>query len=123
MNTKIKMIRWSLMVWLICGLLIAAPPAANVDPAIPQLSLADKEAFLLNAKILKKWHTPRGVANPWQAILDDGKMRHDASIQTIDVAKPSYETPRGTEFHFRDTYKYNVAQGGQTERCRHLVGR
>ncbi len=104
-----KPIKWSRMICLVFGLLIASLAAPNESSATPQLSPAEKEAFLLHAKIVKKWHTPRGVANPWQATLDDGTLRHDGHIQTIDVTKPSYQTPRGTEFNFRDTYKYNIA--------------
>ena len=99
-----------LLVWFILGLPITVAAAVNDQPAsTPKLSLAEKEAFLRNAKIVKKWHTPRGSVNPWQAILDDGKMRHDAHIQAIEVSKPSHETPRGTEYNYRDSYKYNIA--------------
>lgn len=80
----------------------------EVSPS-PSLTLAEKEAFLLKARIVQKWHTPRGVAYPWQAILDDGQMQHDAHIQTVEVSKASYQTKRGIEFNFRDSYKFNIA--------------
>ena len=101
------------MVWFVLGLPITVAAAVNDQPAsTSKLSLAEKEAFLLNAKIVKKWHTARGSVNPWQATLDDGKMRHDAHIQAIEVSKPSHETPRGTEYNYRDSYKYNIAAYG-----------
>ena len=36
-------------------------------------------------------------------------MTHDASIQTIDEYKTEFKSNRGTEFNFRDTWRYNVA--------------
>ncbi len=81
----------------------------SVSAMAAELTQAEKEAFLRNARIVKKWHTPRGVANPWQAILDDGTMQHDAHIQTVDVRKDTHQTARGVEFDFRDSYKYNIA--------------
>src|SRR5712692_335813 len=98
---------------LACGTvsLWVGPALAQDKPAgaAPKLSLAEKEAFLLNAKVISQKNLSRGVTNSRQALLDDGKLRHDAHIQTIDVSKPSYQTQRGTELNFRDTYKYNMA--------------
>ena len=62
----------------------------------PKLSLAEKEEFLLNAKIIKQTNLSKGVTNSRQATLDDGKLRHDAHIQTVDISKASYQTQRGT---------------------------
>ncbi len=108
--TASKCIRWTMSIWLLFTLLLA-PVVADEGPATinPKLGLAEKEAFLLNARIVKKWHTPRGSVNPWQAILDDGKLQHDAHIQTIEISKPLYQTTRGVERDFRDSYKYNIA--------------
>src|SRR5713226_10142211 len=98
---------------LACGavFLWVGPALAQDGPAAgaPKLSLADKEAFLLNAKVISQKNLSKGVTNSRQALLDDGKFRHDAHIQTIDVSKSSYQTQRGTELNFRDTYKYNMA--------------
>jgi hypothetical protein len=41
--------------------------------------------------------------------LSDGKLTHDAHIQTIDEAKTHFEGTRGSEMNFRDTYKFNIA--------------
>ena len=81
--------------------------AAAQGPA--KLSLADKEAFLLNGKIVSQKNLSQGVTNSRQATLDDGKMQHDAHIQTIEISKASYQTQRGTELNFRDSFKYNMA--------------
>ena len=81
--------------------------AAAQDPA--KLSLADKEAFLLNAKIVSQHNLAKGVTNSRQATLNDGKIQHDAHIQTIEISKASYQTQRGTELNFRDSFKYNMA--------------
>ncbi|MBI3696289.1 MAG: hypothetical protein HY238_15810, partial [Acidobacteria bacterium] len=80
--------------------------AAADDPA--KLSLTEKEAFLLNAKIVSQHNLAKGVTNSRQATLDDGKMKHDAHIQTIEISKSSYQTQRGTELNFRDSFKYNM---------------
>jgi hypothetical protein len=41
--------------------------------------------------------------------LDDGKMRHDAAIQTVDISLPVFTDDHGTELHFRDSWQFNVA--------------
>jgi hypothetical protein len=73
------------------------------------LSRADMEQFLFTARVLQRKGLSRGVTNSQRATLDDGKLRHDAHIQTVDISKTSFETVRGTEFNFRDSYKYNMA--------------
>jgi hypothetical protein len=100
------------LVWFSLTVLLLAVTAGLAEQrevGSLQLSLAEKEAFLLNAKIVNDWHLTRGIRNTRQAILDDGKMRHDAHLQTVDLSLPSYQTQRGVEQNFRDTYKYNVA--------------
>ena len=50
-----------------------------------------------------------GVTNSQRATLDDGQRKHDAHIQTVDISKNSFQTLRGTELNFRDSYKFNMA--------------
>ena len=107
-----KFNRRTLLVWFaFAPLIVAAPVRATAERAAAAagLSQAEKEAFLLNARIVKQWHIPRGVRNTRQAILDDGKMRHEAHIQTVEISLPAYQTQRGVERDFHDTYKYNIA--------------
>jgi hypothetical protein len=30
-------------------------------------------------------------------------------VQTVDIRKPVFQTDRGSELNFRDSYKYNIA--------------
>lgn len=74
------------------------------------LSNSDKETFLKNAKVLQTKTLSQGITNTKRAVLDDGKLRHDAHIQTIDISKVEFEGSRGgKELNFRDCYKFNVA--------------
>jgi hypothetical protein len=86
----------------------AAPPAAAAQPA-PALTLEQKEVFLKNAKIVRTRGAGKGVTNTVRATLSDGTLTHDASIQTIDEYMTEFKSNRGTEFNFRDTWRYNVA--------------
>ena len=74
-----------------------------------KLSLSDKENFLRTAKVVSTKDLAVGVTNSRRAVMDDGKLKHDAHIQTIEVSKASYQTQRGTELNFRDSFKYNMA--------------
>ena len=44
-----------------------------------------------------------------RATLTDGIITHDASIQTINEYRQRFESNRGTEFNFTDSWRYNVA--------------
>ena len=70
---------------------------------------AQKESFLLGAKVVKKKKVSTGVTGTLRVTLSDGQYTHDASVQSIDVYKASHSTPRGIELNFRDCYKYNIA--------------
>ncbi len=74
------------------------------------LSLSDEETFLRTAAVVE---APRpinkGVTNTRYAVLEKDGITHRAHIQTIDEAKTKFETTRGTEMNFKDTYKFNIA--------------
>ncbi|HKW97667.1 MAG TPA: hypothetical protein VJN43_08020 [Bryobacteraceae bacterium] len=74
-----------------------------------QISRADQEEFLLNAKVLKTKVVGTGVTGSERAQLSDGKMEHDAHIQSINEEKASFTSAHGTELNFKDSYKYNIA--------------
>ena len=78
-------------------------------PATVRLGCAEMEAFLKTARVGTQHEIPVGVTVPSRATLDNGTLRHDASIQTVDIHAPTYQTPRGTELNFRDSWKFNVA--------------
>jgi hypothetical protein len=73
------------------------------------LSLAEKEAFLRDAKVVKSSTAKKGITGSMRATLSDGTFTNDASIQRIDFYRPIYSTPTGTYVSFRDSYKYNIA--------------
>jgi len=87
----------------------AAPQEAAATQAPPSLTLEQQEEFLQKAKILRTRSASKGVTGSLRATLSDGTLTHDAHIQTIDEFKTEFKSNRGTEFNFRDTWRYNVA--------------
>lgn len=84
--------------------------AADQRPApSPKLTCEEMEAFLKTAKIGTQRDIPKGVTQPKQATLDDGKVKHDAGIQVTHETRASYTTSRGTELNFKDWWEFNVA--------------
>ena len=86
----------------------SAPATQAAAPSsIP--SDAEIEEFLLKADVVKTKGTSKGVTGSLQATLNDGKTTHDAHIQFIDESKREFQTGKGTEFNFRDSWTFNVA--------------
>ena len=83
-------------------MMAAAAMAADV-------SLEQKEQFLLTARVVEQKGLSMGVTNSSKATMADGTLTHAAHVQTINESKSTYTTVRGTELNFRDSYKYNVA--------------
>lgn len=92
----------SVAIGVVALLNIGAQPASR-------LSVAEKEEFLRSADVVRKKATSVGVTGVSRATLSGGAYTHDASIQTIDEFKSQFQTNMGTEFNFRDSWKYNVA--------------
>jgi hypothetical protein len=86
-----------------------AQAAASAPPQTATLSDQEIEQFLLNAKVVKTKSAKKGITGTSRATLSDGTLTHDASIQTIDEEKAKFEGTGGTEFNFKDTWKFNVA--------------
>jgi hypothetical protein len=81
------------------------PPNAN-----PALTDAQMEDFLLHAKIVKTHSASKGITGSMRATLSDGKLTHDAHIQTIDERMQQFQGSGGTvEFDFRDSWTFNIA--------------
>jgi hypothetical protein len=107
--------------WLVGALVVVAlipvsaqtpTPAATTaaaPSAVQTLSLAEQEQFLKKAKVVRTRGVSVGITGTQRATLSDGVVTHDASIQTIDEYKQRFEGTQGTEFNFRDTWRYNVA--------------
>ena len=99
------------------GAVVLTPPAIGrvyaqetQAPALaPQLTVAEQEAFLKSAKVVRTKGASKGITGTLRATLSDGKITHDASIQNIDEYKQRFEGTQGTEFNFRDSWRYNVA--------------
>jgi hypothetical protein len=83
-------------------------PAAHPADA-PVLSREEQEQFLLRAKVLKRETLSVGITNSQKVTLSDGRLTHDAHVQSVDIFKPRYETARGVELNFRDSYQFNIA--------------
>ena len=78
--------------------------------ARPALTPAEMEDFLLNAKIGKMKGIGKGTTAPRRATLSDGRITHDAQIQTVDVHLSVFEPIAGPkQMNFIDSYRYNIA--------------
>lgn len=88
--------------------LVCVPLAAQVADT-PQLSRAEQDSFLLNAQVVKSERLSQGITGSHRATLSDGRITHDAHIQSIDEFSPRKKTDRGFETNFRDSYKFNIA--------------
>jgi len=82
---------------------------ATAPASAPPAGCEAIEGFLKRAKVVKKEDLSVGVTIPSRAILADGAFRHDASIQTVDIRKPVYQSGMTTEVNFRDAWQFNVA--------------
>jgi hypothetical protein len=71
---------------------------------------AQKERFLLNARIETEQYAGKGLTDSQKAMLTDGRVSHLAHIQTIDIYQPLFKGKDGsTERDFKDSWKFNVA--------------
>jgi len=75
----------------------------------PQLTPSEMETFLLKAKILDVRDAGAGVTGSQRVKLTDGKVTHDAHVQSVDIAKPVFTAGAHTEVNFKDTYRFNIA--------------
>ena len=73
------------------------------------LTDAEREEFLLNAKVVGCKGINKGITNSLRCSLEHNGLTHDAHLQTIDEYKPKFEGNQGSEINFRDSYKYNLA--------------
>jgi hypothetical protein len=84
-------------------------PLTAATPLPPVLTREEQETFLLKARIARTRSAPGGITGSQRVTLTDGVVTHDAHIQTIDEARPSFQGARGVELNFRDSWRYNVA--------------
>ena len=76
---------------------------------VSTLTREEQEAFLRTADILALEQIGIGVTRAQRATLSTGAVTHEAQVQCVDVFKAQYQTPRGTEYNFRDSYRFNIA--------------
>jgi hypothetical protein len=88
---------------------LSAQPPATAPSSAAALSRADMEAFLTSARVVRKRGVSRGVTGTVRVTLSDGRLTHDASVQTIDERRQVFTSASGTEFNFRDSWRFNVA--------------
>ena len=100
---------------LAVALMTATAPAlySQQAPAPIKVTAADltpeqMEQFLLTAKVIDKKRAKKGVTDTIQATFSDGRIVHDAQIQTVDIYMPVFNGGRASEVNFRDTYRYNI---------------
>lgn len=76
----------------------------------PQLSEQEMDTFLRTAPITAHKVLSVGTTASIRATLSDGKLTHDAHVQTVDMYRPVFRGRDGTlEKNFRDSYKFNIA--------------
>src|SRR5688572_23229810 len=82
---------------------------APLAPTPVSLTPAQMEVFLLEAKVVARKGTAKGVTKPIQATLSDGRVTHDAQIQAVNESRAIFNAGKASEVGFRDTYKFNIA--------------
>ena len=100
------------LVALFCVVLASTPTLAGGQQEMTASQLTDheKEEFLRTAEIGRKTRLDVGVTLSERATLDDGRLTHDAHIQTIDEFRRGVTTlRRSVEVNFQDSYKFNIA--------------
>jgi hypothetical protein len=89
--------------------LLAAASLAFSQEQAAHRTREEMEQFLLNANVVSRRPIAQGTTNSERATLSDGKLEHEAHIQSIDVSTNEYKSLRGTELNFKDSFKYNIA--------------
>jgi hypothetical protein len=92
---------------LLLGALLLAPVYAQTAAA--PATTEWKEEFLRTAQVLESKEAAKGITGTIRAMLTNGSISHEASIQRINEEKAKFEGSNGTEMNFRDTWKFNIA--------------
>ena len=100
-----------LLVVLIPSAAIAESPKGSSDKVEePNLTVEQKESFLLTAKVVNSKRLGKGITHPWRLTLSDGQLTHDAVFQSVDEHAPSRQFEDGhTELNFVDSYHFDIA--------------
>jgi hypothetical protein len=84
------------VLFVICILSASAATQGQAPAASPLATRAEREAFLSNARIVTD--APADERSSWRISLDDGTLKHDASVETADGSDPT-----------RRNYRFNLA--------------
>ncbi len=88
---------------------VAAAVAAQEPASRPApLTDAQKERFLLQAKVVSRRSAPHGLTGTERVTLALNGLEHEAHVQTIEEYDLKAE-PIGSEIDLRDSWRYNVA--------------
>jgi len=98
---------WAFALTLTCAGLAVAGQEKLVTAA--DLTRDEMEQFLLKARISDVRDAGAGVTGSQRAWLSDGRITHEAHIQSVDIAKTVFNAGAATELNFKDTYRYNIA--------------
>ena len=82
---------------------------AYAQAQAPALTPEEMEKFLRTARIVDTRRASKGVSGSLRATLSDGKITHDAHIQSIDVLRNEFKSTHSLELNFKDSYKFNIA--------------
>jgi hypothetical protein len=91
-------------------LLLTLPPGTLAQAPPTTLTDAEQEVFLTKGKLSGRERSAgKGVTGTRRVTLTDGVITHDAQIQSIDEYKAVFESAKGSELNFRDSWRFNVA--------------
>jgi hypothetical protein len=115
-NARRRLLSLAILFWLLAGFrTVSAKYGQEEDPAQgtatnQEPTDAEKEHFLLTAKVIKSRETSKGLTRPRRLTLTDGKLTHDAAFQPVDEFKPRERLDNGTiDINFQDSYHFNIA--------------
>ena len=104
-------VRRSVVLSVICAAFTSALLAGQdaAPAAQPRLTPEQMEAFLATAQVSKRRDAGSGVTGSSRVTLSDGRLTHDAHVQTVDIAQSVFQAGKATELNFKDSYRYNIA--------------
>ena len=88
---------------------VARLKAFATEPDFGAYRDAEKEKFMLSAKIVSAEEIGHGVTKPVKVQMEAGGVTHAASIQVVDKALPDFFASDGTRALSRDSWRFNIA--------------
>ena len=83
-------------------------PVGTAQAAMPGTD-AERERFLLEARVVRMKGAPGGTTGSYRATLELDGVQHDAHVQPHDEFRTEMPLASTTELDFRDTWRNNVA--------------